>query len=181
MWGPAYLRDTLLPAATRLPLVQKRAARRLSQVSVGYRSSPIIQTDGAGRGPKPGDRVPDVELRTNAGTIRLYRALREGRHLLLVSDAETRAALGKASVDSFAGLVDLAEGDLRGIGGPAGGSSGAFALVRPDGVLAARGSRRDTARAIDYLRHVSDGIAPSTRTNHNVRRVQSALRPACNS
>jgi hypothetical protein len=36
----------------------------------------------------------------------------------------------------------------------------AFALVRPDGVLAARGSRRDTDRAIDYLRHVSGGAAP---------------------
>jgi 2-polyprenyl-6-methoxyphenol hydroxylase-like FAD-dependent oxidoreductase len=149
------VRDTLLPAATSLPPVQKRAARRLSQVSVGYLSSPLIQPDGVGRGPKPGDRVPDVELRTNAGTTRLYRALREGRHLLLVSDAETRAGLGKAGIDSFTGMVDLADGDLRAMGGPAAGSSGAFALVRPDGVLAARGSRRDTDRAIDYLRHVS--------------------------
>ncbi len=42
------LRDTLVPAATRLPTVQKRAARRLSQVSVGYPSSPLIRRGGAG-------------------------------------------------------------------------------------------------------------------------------------
>ena len=69
------VRDTLLPAATSLPHVQKRAARQLSQVSVGLPSSPLVQPDGAGRGPKPGERVPDVELRTDAGTTRLYRAL----------------------------------------------------------------------------------------------------------
>jgi 2-polyprenyl-6-methoxyphenol hydroxylase-like FAD-dependent oxidoreductase len=158
------VRDTLLPAATSLPLVQQRAARQLSQVSVGYHSSPLIQPDGAGRGPKPGERVPDVELRTNAGTTRLYHALREGRHLLLVSSAEIRAAFAKAGIDSFAGLVDVAEADLRGIGGLAVGSSGTFALVRPDGVMAARGSQRDTHRAIDYLRQVSCSHT-STRSN----------------
>jgi 2-polyprenyl-6-methoxyphenol hydroxylase-like FAD-dependent oxidoreductase len=149
------VRDTLLPTATNLPLVQKRAARRLSQVSVGYLPSLLIQPDDAGRGPKPGDRVPDVELRANAGTTRLYRALQDGRHLLLVSGAETRAALGKAGIDSFARLVDVADADLRGIGG----SSEAFVLVRPDGVLAARGGLRDTDRAINYLRHVCGGAA----------------------
>jgi len=148
------VRDTLIPAASSLPAVQKRAARRLSQVSVDYPSSPLIRPDGAGRGPKPGERMPDVELHTNAHT-RLYRALSEGRHLLLVSGAETRAALGKEGIESFAGLVDVVDGDLRGMGMPAGGPSGVFALVRPDGVLAARGSRRNTDRAIDYLRHVS--------------------------
>ncbi len=58
--------------------------------------------------------MPDVELHTDAGTIRLYRALSEGRHLMLVSGAETRAALGKAGIDSFARLVDVADADLRG-------------------------------------------------------------------
>jgi 2-polyprenyl-6-methoxyphenol hydroxylase-like FAD-dependent oxidoreductase len=153
------LRDTLLPAATRLPLVQKGAARQLSQVSVGYSSSLLIQPDGARRGPRPGERVPDVELRTNAGTTRLYRALSEGRHLLLVSCAGIGDAFRKAGIDSFAGLVEVAEGDLGGLGGLAGGWSRAFALVRPDGVLAARGSQRDMHRAIDYLRQVSGGAA----------------------
>jgi len=154
------VRDTLLPAATGLPMVQARAARRLSQVSVGYASSPLIRPDGAGRGPKPGERVPDVELHTGAGTIHLHRALSAGRHLLLVSCAETRAALENAGTGSFAGLVDLADGDLRGAGRRRGGSPGAFALVRPDGILAVRGSRRDTERAIDYLRQVSTKASP---------------------
>jgi 2-polyprenyl-6-methoxyphenol hydroxylase-like FAD-dependent oxidoreductase len=153
------VRDTLLPAATGLPMVQKRAARRLSQVSVGYESSALIMADGAGRAPKPGERVPDVELHTNAGATRLYRALREGRHLLLVSGVETRTVLENAGIDSFSGLFDVAEGDLRGTGRRSAGTSGDFALVRPDGVLAARGSRHDTDRAIEYLRQLS-GAGP---------------------
>jgi hypothetical protein len=151
----------LLPAVTSLPVVQRRAARRLSQISVGYRSSPLTQPDGAWRGVKPGERVPDVELRTDAGKSRLYRALGEGRHLLLVSGVETRTALAKAGIHSFAGLVDVADGDLSWIGAPADASSRAFALVRPDGVLATRGSQRDTHRAFDYLRQISE--APHVR------------------
>ena len=110
--------------------------------------------------------MPDVELHADAGTTRLYRALSEGRHLLLVSDPdpETRTWLGKAGIDSFAGVVDIAEADLRAMSVLRDGASGAFALVRPDGVLAARGSRRDTRRAIDYLRQICGGVAPSTRT-----------------
>lgn len=157
------VRDTLLPAATRLPVVQRRAARRLSQVSVAYTSSPLSLPDGAGRGPKPGDRMPDVELHTDAGTIRLYGALRAGRHVLLVSGADTRAALAKQGIDSFAGLVDVADADLHGMIGPAGGSSGVFALVRPDGVLAVRGVGRDTSKALDYLRQITGATTPSAR------------------
>jgi len=41
-----------------------------------------------------------------------------------------------------AGLVDMVDGD------PGSG----FALVRPDGILAARGSAGDTHRVVDYLR-----------------------------
>jgi len=48
------LRDTLIPAVTALPVVQNRAARRLSQVSAGYPASPLIRPDGIRRGP-PGD------------------------------------------------------------------------------------------------------------------------------
>jgi 2-polyprenyl-6-methoxyphenol hydroxylase-like FAD-dependent oxidoreductase len=152
------VRDTLLPAATAIPTIQERAARRLSQVSVSYASSALIRPDRVGRRPKPGERMPDVDLHADAGTTRLYRALSEGRHLLLVSDPETRAALGKAGIDSFDGLVDIADADLRAMSVSRAGSSGAFALVRPDGVLAARGSRRDADRAIDYLRHVCGGV-----------------------
>ena len=72
------VRDVLVPAATRLPAVQHRAARRLSQVSVSYPASPLVQADGGRREPKPGHRFPDVEVRTEKGATRLYRVLGGG-------------------------------------------------------------------------------------------------------
>jgi hypothetical protein len=72
------LRDTLIPMATRLPVVQERVARQLSQVSVGYPSSPLVRPGGSGRGPRPGERMPDVEVRSDAGPTRLHRLLDQG-------------------------------------------------------------------------------------------------------
>jgi 2-polyprenyl-6-methoxyphenol hydroxylase-like FAD-dependent oxidoreductase len=154
------LRDTLIPAAAALPVVQNRAARRLSQVSVAYPLSPLSLPDRARRGPKPGDRVPDVDVRTGEGTTRLYRVLGRGRHVLLVSGDGIRAALEASGLDSFAGLIDIVDGDVRVMHRPGRAASAAFALVRPDGFLAARGSRRDAATVVDYLRKISAAHAP---------------------
>ena len=74
--------------------------------------------------------------------------------MLLVSGAETPGRVRAAGIDAFAGLVDVAD---AGRDAPA-----AFALVRPDGVLAARGSRHDTHRAIDYLRQMTTETTPLT-------------------
>lgn len=146
------LRDTLVPAATSLPMAQRRAARRLSQVSVGYPSSPLIRPGGTGRGPKPGERVPDVEVRTDAGPTRLHRVLGQGRHVLLVSDAAIQTAFQASGLELFAGLVDVVDAGKD--------ATAAFALVRPDGILAARGSGQDVHVVIDYLRHLSAAGAP---------------------
>ncbi len=154
------LRDTLIPAATALPIVQNRAARRLSQMSVAYRQGPLTRPDDVRRGPKPGDRVSDIKVRTADGSTTLYRALGGGRHVLLVSGAEIRAALNSSGLDLFAGLVDIVDADLRATHQPGISASAVFALVRPDGVLAARGSRRDTHIVIDYLRQTSAADTP---------------------
>ena len=149
------LRDTLIPAAAALPVVQDRAARRLSQVSVAYPASPLIRPDGIRRGPKPGDRFPDIEVRTGRGCTRLYRVLGRGRHVLLVSGDEIRQAVESSGLARYAGLVEIVDADLRAAHRPGGDASAAFALVRPDGVLVARGARRDTHKLIDYLRQIS--------------------------
>jgi len=140
------VRDVLVPAATALPAVQSRAARRLSQVSVSYPASPPVQADGGRREPKPGHRFPDVEVRTEAGATRLYRVLGGGRHVLLVSGAEARAALDSTGPGLYPLLVDLVEGCA--------GTRDGFALVRPDGILAARGSGKDVHRVTTYLRQL---------------------------
>jgi hypothetical protein len=99
-------------------------------------------------------------VRTGGGSTTLYRVLGGGRHVLVVSGAEIRAALDSSGLDIFAGLVDIAEGSLRTTHRPGSNTSAVFALVRPDGVLAARGSRRDTHTVIDYLRQISAADTP---------------------
>ena len=145
------VRDTVLPVASRMPVVQRRAARKMSQLSVAYPWSPLTQPDGHGRGPKPGDRFPDLEVRGERGPARLHRLLGNGRHVLVVSGAGVRSVVETASAGDYAELVDIVEGDLR---------SG-FALVRPDGILATRGSASDTHRIVDYLRCLSARDEPS--------------------
>jgi 4,5-epoxidase len=146
------VRDTLLPAAAALPVVQRRAAGRLSQTSVAYAPGPLVRPDDIRRGPKPGQRCADVEVRTHSGTARLHRVLSHGRHVLLVSTSNARAELESSGLDGFAGLVDVVDADL----GPA------FTLVRPDGVVAVRGSRHEASRVVAYLRQLlGDGDGAS--------------------
>ncbi len=52
------VRDTLLPAATALPVVQRRVASRLSQTSVAYPPGPLVRPDDIRRGPNPASGVP---------------------------------------------------------------------------------------------------------------------------
>ena len=139
----------------RCPAPGGHAARRLSQVSISYPASPVIRPDGRGRGSKPGERFPDVEVRTQAGPSRLHHALGSGRHVLIVSGLDAHCALNSAGLGSYAGLVDVVDGTTT--------TTGGFALVRPDGVLPARGSGTDTHPVLDYLRYLTGGSAPATR------------------
>jgi 2-polyprenyl-6-methoxyphenol hydroxylase-like FAD-dependent oxidoreductase len=138
------VRDTVLPVASRMPMIQRRGARKLSQLSVAYPPSPLVQPDGHGRGPKPGHRFPDLEVRAGHGPARLHHLLGSGRHVLIVSGPGVRSALEAAGVGRYAELIDVVDGD------PGSG----FALVRPDGILAARGSARDTHHIVGYLRRL---------------------------
>jgi hypothetical protein len=64
--------------------------------------------------------------------------------VLIVSRAGVRSALETSGIGHYAGLVDVVDGD------PGSG----FALARPDGILASRGSAGDTHRVVDYLRRL---------------------------
>jgi hypothetical protein len=149
------VRNAVLPTVTTLPAVQRRAAGRLSQTAVGYAPGPLVRPDDIRRGPKPGQRCADVEVRTDAGSDRLHRVLSLGRHVLLVSSSHARAALAPRGLDGLAELVDVVDADL----GPA------FTLVRPDGVVAVRGSRHEVHRIVAYLRQLvgdrDDGSEPA--------------------
>ncbi|PVG84533.1 FAD-binding monooxygenase [Nocardioides gansuensis] len=145
------VRDTVIPIASRLPAAQRRGARKLSQVSVACPSSPLIEPGGHRRGPKPGDRLPDVQIRTQHGPAPLYRLLGSRRHVLIVSGPRVRVAFEAAGLHIYSDLVDVVDGDPK----------GAFALVRPDGILAVRGSGSETRRVLDYLQRLGGEVPPS--------------------
>jgi 2-polyprenyl-6-methoxyphenol hydroxylase-like FAD-dependent oxidoreductase len=148
------VRDTLLPTVTRLPAVQSRAARRLSQVSVAYPSSPLIQTDRVQRGLAPGHRVPDIEVRTEAGSTRLYEVLGHGRHVLLVSSVDVRIAIMAASLKCHRDLIEVVDTRSNPLGRRA-RRLGSFALVRPDGILAVQGRGKNIDKLVSYLRQIA--------------------------
>jgi 2-polyprenyl-6-methoxyphenol hydroxylase-like FAD-dependent oxidoreductase len=145
------LRDTVIPVVSRTPMVQRNTARKMSQLSVAYPRSPLVEPGGHRRGPKPGDRFPDVDVRGEHGPARLHHLLGSGRHALIVSRADVRSALETAGIGRYADLLDMVDGD------PGSG----FALIRPDGILAARGSATDTHHVTDYLRRLSGRDEPN--------------------
>ena len=144
------VRDTVIPVLSRVPAVQRAAARTLSQLPVAYPRSPLAQPRGHGHGPKPGGRFPDADVRTDRGPARLHHLLGSGRHVLIVSGAAVRSAPDTAGVRYYAELLDVAGGDL---------GSG-FALIRPDAILAARGPAKDTRHLLDYLRRLCGHSEP---------------------
>jgi hypothetical protein len=78
----------------------------------------------------------------------------------LVSGAGVQIALRATGLDSFGGLVDIVEGDVQVRSRRGAGAAEGFALVRPDGILAARGSRREAHQVVAYLRQMSTADAP---------------------
>lgn len=145
------LRDAFIPTITRLPAVQRAATQRLSQISVAYPSSPLNQPDRGRHGPKPGERVPDIEVLSDYGKTRLYEMLGRGRHVLLVSAPGVRRRLESAGLSAYNDFIDVAVGRL-GTNRSHDSRHATFALVRPDGFLAARGVGNELDKVMDYLR-----------------------------
>ena len=77
-------RNILLPIVTGIDFLEEKIADRLAELTVNYRSSPIVEDHGAGT-PRAGDRAPDAELRdANGKARRLFELFREPRHILLL-------------------------------------------------------------------------------------------------
>jgi hypothetical protein len=136
------VRNTLLPVVCAAPAVQRRISGRLSQTAAAYGPGALVQVDRISGGPKPGQRCPDVDVRAQSGTVRLHQLLSAGQHVLVVSTGSAGTALATNALSAYAGLVRVAAADL----GPA------FTLVRPDGVVAVRGTRSEMPRIVAYLR-----------------------------
>jgi len=140
------VRDVLLPG--RHPPADGPTPCRPSAVA-GLGQLPVEPARPGGRPlarTQAGAPVPGVEVRTEKGATRLYRVLGEGRHVLIVPSAQARAALDSTGLSRYTWLVDVVEGCA--------GARDGFALVRPDGILAAHGSGKDVHRVTTHLRQL---------------------------
>ena len=149
------LRDTIVPAAAQVGPIHRRAVRRWTQVNVGYPASSLTWPDrGHGR-PRPGQRAPDIEVRTQDGTSRLFTVLRRGRHVMVVTGADPDSVLASPALEPYRDLFEAVargSGDARAFRGSRAGS---VFLVRPDGYIAARGRPDRLETVLGYLRELS--------------------------
>ncbi|HEX6342441.1 FAD-dependent monooxygenase [Umezawaea sp.] len=116
------LRDRVVVPMVNRRFVQRAIWERSSQLRITYRGGPL-GGHRLGRGPRPGDRVPDRPCVRADGTATRLHAELGSRWVLLGGEDHARVArerLGRERVTV-----------LRADGGPA--------LVRPDGHLAWRG------------------------------------------
>jgi 2-polyprenyl-6-methoxyphenol hydroxylase-like FAD-dependent oxidoreductase len=174
------LRDAIIPAAFGVGPVHRRAVRRWTQVNVAYPASSLTKADRGRDRPRPGQRVPDIEVLTAEGPGRLFTVLRRGRHVMIVTGADPDSALASPALKPYRDLFEVV---IRGSGdGRAfrSGRAGAVFLVRPDGYLAARARPDELQTVLGYLQELwpnpdqpvrpADGIPPA-RSGASYRRV----------
>lgn len=174
-----FLRNRAVGLVGHIPSFRRAVFYGLTELAIHYPDSPLNgESTGPARAPgglKPGDRVPDVALRTpgTGAERRLLDILRGPHHgLLLLADDPARIAelaeIGHHAESAYPGVIRAhviaptadgtaadwvdSAGDLRRI---VGATDSALALVRPDGYLGYRGqpaSWDDLRRYLDrYL------------------------------
>jgi hypothetical protein len=149
---PSALRARLAPLAAPLVPALARgrpvaaAIRLLSQLSTGYRASPL-SVEGTPRrpgGPRAGDRLPDRLVHADGRSIRLHELIsRPGVHILLDRDADQPAILARSP---FVSVHRLASVPGRGV-----------TVVRPDGYIGFRSATAEARQISAWLALVSAG------------------------
>ncbi|MBV9354740.1 MAG: FAD-dependent monooxygenase [Chloroflexi bacterium] len=142
------LRDSIVPLASRVPEVQRRAVRRMSQQHVEYRASPLTSRGSLLARLRPGDRAPEITVLALNGSARLQEVLRGGRHVLVVASRSQADLLERPDMQSFRDWCEVVVGRFA-----RDGRTDVW-LIRPDGYLAATG----TAESLAYLKRVFTGI-----------------------
>lgn len=130
------LRDRVAPLIFRRAVVQRWTTYTASQLWVSYRKGPL---GGRGSKPRPGDRIPDMEVtRPDATRSLLHREL-GGRWALLLP-AVSSTCCAEAAQKHLGEFVDTLTHD---------GTEAM--LIRPDGHLAWRGEPADAAGVTRWL------------------------------
>ena len=178
--GAETLRNWLLSSVSGLGPLQQRIVSGIAELSVSYRSSPIVEDTGGSGSLRAGDRVPDTPLieGTSGAATSLLTVLADTRHTLWLlagpspSQSELRAlAEMRQQVEAHYGTwvaVHLAlvttPSDLSWYGSVYLDADGALyrrfgdtpmlCLIRPDGYLAFRGRSGDGEQLLSYLRRL---------------------------
>jgi 2-polyprenyl-6-methoxyphenol hydroxylase-like FAD-dependent oxidoreductase len=160
------VRDVVVPAIGRNPLIQRRAVTRLSHVYVTYPPGPLVR-QGGGRGkPKAGQRMPDIQVRAGSQPATLHRVLRGGRHVLVVPAGHLASVLNDSGLRPYRSDLEVVTGDVAQVPRPRDNRTGPVILVRPDGHVAARGRPGSMDPVTGYLRDLFREPAGHPRVQH---------------
>ena len=172
------VRDIVVPALGRSPVIQRRVARRISQVYVTYPPGPLARQDRGRGGPRAGQRMPDIHVRAGSQPTTLHRVLRGGRHVLVVPAGHLASVLSDSGLRPYSSDLEVVTGDVAQAPRPDNGT-GPVILVRPDGHVAARGRPGSMEPVTGYLRDLFREPAghPRARTLKTVRYTPSAAPP----
>ena len=161
------VRDIVVPVLGRTPVIQRRAARRLSQVYVTYPPGPLASPDRGRAGPRPGQRMPDIAVRAGSRAATLHSVLRGGRHVLVVPAGDPASVLDDAGLRPYRKDFDVVTGDASKTPRFPNDGAGPVILVRPDGHVAARGRPGSTRAVTGYLREVFGEPAGQSSSGHS--------------
>jgi 2-polyprenyl-6-methoxyphenol hydroxylase-like FAD-dependent oxidoreductase len=125
------VRDRVAPVLLGWEPVQERILNALSEIAVGYKSSPIVANSGR--------RAPDALVRREGAQLRLYEAMRDSRHKLIYSGPRPAPAALRDPLQEREPFIEMlsATEDFNAVYGIAGETAIA---VRPDGYIGYRGA-----------------------------------------
>lgn len=136
--------------AMKVPAMQRRMFRLISQTGIRYRRSPLSQGTAEGNAPAAGDRFPwlPVDALQGSQSVPLWRALNDLRfHLVVMGQPAPDRDLVRG-LDVIT-VPDTAEN--RKVLADAGLAGPRFHLVRPDGHIALTGTRCEPDRIARYF------------------------------
>jgi 2-polyprenyl-6-methoxyphenol hydroxylase-like FAD-dependent oxidoreductase len=171
------LRDRLLPRLLALAPVQRAVTEQIAELSVRYRSSPIVVQRAATR-VRAGDRLPEAHLRDGVRTLRLYDLLADPRHTALwltagdrlpgalAADLATRfaEALAVHIVHPAAAAGAFTDPDA-GLQRVLGARAATLYVVRPDGYVGLVVSPPDADVVAAYFTRLANGGADTERVD----------------
>jgi 4,5-epoxidase len=173
------VRDIVVPVLGRSAVIQRRVARRISQVYVTYPPEPLARQDRGRAGPRAGQRMPDIQVCAGSQPTTLHRVLRGGRHVLVVPASHLASVLSDSGLRPYSSDLEVVTGDVAQAPRPRDNGTGPVILVRPDGHVAARGRPGSMEPVTGYLRDLFRKPAghPRARTLKTVSYTPSAAPP----